>query len=493
MKKSIIIFILSLFVQIVSATGNPKVILRGDYPDPSIMRDGEDFYMTHSPFVYAPGFLIWHSRNLTDWEPICRVKIDCSRSMMAPDILKHNGKYYIYYPSSYAEIFVITADNIRGPWSEPVKLNMDIKGIDPGHVVGEDGKRYLFTNNGWITPLSDDGLAVTGKSKKVYDGWEYPAEWETEGMYLESPKLIFKDGYYYMTSAEGGTAGPATSHMCVMARSKSVFGPWENSPYNPLVHTYEASEPWWSKGHGTLIDDAQGNWWMVYHAYANGYHTLGRQTLLEPMEYKADGWFATKEGCVAEFTDVTPNHTMKLNDDFESPNLGLQWMLWDEDALDKLILEDSSLIIPAKGSTPADGRILLMTPEDQYYMTEVEIETDRRNKGGLVLFYNTKAFAGIMSDGKNFFVYNDATASKKVPNRIGNRFKARILNRGNKVSMQVKGMDGDWISLSEGVDVSAMNHNNYNGFLALRVGLLSAGKGSARFRTFRYCNTDTDN
>ena len=84
-----------------------------------------------------------------------------------------------------------------------------------------------FTNSGWVAPLSNDGLKITGENKKVYDGWVYPKSWETEGddMYLESPKLLFKDGYYYMTSAEGGTAGPATSHMCVMARSRSIFGP----------------------------------------------------------------------------------------------------------------------------------------------------------------------------------------------------------------------------------------------------------------------------
>lgn len=103
-------------------------------------------------------------------------------------------------------------------------------------MVGEDGRRYLFTNNGWVAPLSDDGLEITGENKKVYDGWVYPKNWETEGddMYLESPKLLFKDGYYYMTSAEGGTTGPATSHMCVMARSKSILGPWGHHSVLPL-------------------------------------------------------------------------------------------------------------------------------------------------------------------------------------------------------------------------------------------------------------------
>ena len=194
---------------------------------------------------------------------------------MAPDLIKHNGRYYLYYPTATGEIYVIHTDNLRGEWSKPMKL--DVKGIDPGHVVGEDGRRYLYINDGRMVQLSDDGLSVTSEVKKVYDGWQFPSEWDTEGMWLESPKLIYKNGYYYMTSAEGGTAGPPTSHMCAMARSRSVQGPWEDSPYNPLVHTYSASEPWWSKGHGTLIDDADGNWWMIYHAYPNGQYTLGRK------------------------------------------------------------------------------------------------------------------------------------------------------------------------------------------------------------------------
>ena len=129
-------------------------------------------------------------------------------------------------------------------------------------------------------------------------------------MFLEGPKLLHKDGYYYMVSAEGGTAGPATSHMVVVARSKSVFGPWENSPYNPLVHTYSASDPWWSKGHGTLIDDAEGNWWVVYHAYAQGYHTLGRQTLIDPVEWTTDGWVKLRHDA---------RHKTLKNTDWNSP------------------------------------------------------------------------------------------------------------------------------------------------------------------------------
>lgn len=96
---------LLLFILLVCATVQaysqeyPKVVLSGDYPDPSVMRDGEDYYMTHSPFYYAPGFLIWHSRDLMNWEPVCRVMPEYEGSAMAPDLLKYKGKYYIYYPA----------------------------------------------------------------------------------------------------------------------------------------------------------------------------------------------------------------------------------------------------------------------------------------------------------------------------------------------------------------------------------------------------------
>lgn len=487
-KRILTLLFLSVIANTLFASGFPRPLLHGDYPDPSIMREGKDFYMTHSPFIYSPGFLIWHSTNLIDWEPICRAKVNCEDNIMAPDLLKYKDKYYIYYPSAKAEIFVITSDDIRGPWSEPVKLNMDIKEIDPGHIVGEDGHRYLFTSSGYMTPLSDDGLRVIGKSKKVYDGWDYPRQWKTEGKFLESPKLIFKDGYYYMTSAEGGTAGPATSHMCVMARSKSVFGPWENSPYNPVVHTFEESEPWWSKGHGTLIDDADGNWWMVYHAYANGYHTLGRQTLIEPMEFRADGWFAPIEENICENDVRAHDNDIDHNDDFNGSALNLQWTCWKEDALDKIVQKNSALIIPAKGMSPVDGRVLLMTPEDACYETEVEVETGKRNKAGLVLFYNEKAFAGVVSDGNDFIVYANPQSTKIISNTIGRKFRIKLLNRGNHVTMKVADKNGKWVTLADNVDASYMHHNRYKGFLALRVGLVSAGSGTAKFSSFRYRN-----
>lgn len=467
----------------------PKAIFPGDYPDPTILRDGKDYYMTHSPFYYAPGVLIWHSQDLANWKPVCRAVPEYEGSAMAPDLVKCNGKYYIYYPSDGVN-WVVWADDIRGPWSKPVRL--DIKGIDPGHVVGEDGHRYLFTNNGWVTPLTDDGLKVAGESRKVYDGWKYPKNWVTEGndMYLESPKLIKKDGYYYMVSAEGGTAGPATSHMCVAARSKSIFGPWENSPYNPIVHTYSSKERWWSKGHGTLVDDADGNWWIVYHAYANGYHTLGRSTLIEPVEWTSDGWFRTARTAPSDLPEGQA--VMELSDDFSTPQLGLQWTFWKEYAPNALSIKNNTLEVSGKGESPSDGRLLLATATDKCYETQVEITTGKGNQGGLLLYYNEKAYAGIVSDGKTFTVYRGEKEPLTKPSIFGKTFIAKILNQGNRLTISASKNGKGWTTiqtvLAENLDVSSLNHNVYKGFHALHPALYSGGKGKAFFRNFLYRN-----
>lgn len=467
----------------VQAQAYPKVILPGDYPDPTIVRDGKDYYMTHSPFYYKPGFLIWHSQDLINWEPITRVIPEYIGSAMAPDLVKHNGRFYLYYPAEGTN-WVVWADDIKGPWSQPIDLK--VGHIDPGHIVGKDGKRYLHLSDGYVIELTEDGLATVGKMEKIYEGWEFPSTWETEGMWLESPKLNYKDGYYYMTCAQGGTAGPPTSHMVTVARSESPIGPWENSPYNPVVHTYHVSDNWWSKGHGTIVDDVNGNWWMVYHAYANGYHTLGRQTLLEPIEWLSDGWYRTKPTAQPIQATKTIKHGLELSDDFSGSELGLQWTYWKAYAPQTVSIKNNTLSLQAKGTTPADGNLLLVSPTDKNYQTEVEVQLDNGNKGGLLLYYNEKAFAGVVATAKSFTVYTDGVKSKEIPHKMGNRLFVKILNQANKCTFFVSKDGKEWSVLAKEVNVSELHHNNYKGFYALRPALVSTGKGKAHFKKFSY-------
>jgi xylan 1,4-beta-xylosidase len=120
-------------------------VFAGDYPDPSILRDRDNYYMVHSSFEYYPGLLIWHSKDLINWAPVTNALHKYVGSVWAPDLVKYNNKYYIYFPANNTN-YVITADSIKGPWSEPVDLK--IGNIDPGHIADTAGKRYLYFSSG---------------------------------------------------------------------------------------------------------------------------------------------------------------------------------------------------------------------------------------------------------------------------------------------------------------------------------------------------------
>jgi len=462
------------------ADAAPGILLRGDYPDPSILRDGDDYYMTHSPFLYTPGFLIWHSKDLVHWTPICRAMKKVVGSAMAPDLVKYHDKFYIYFPAA-GKNWVIWADNIRGPWSDPIQLDVDL--IDPGHVVDEKGRRWLFLNGGYRIRLADDGLSVIGKKEKVYSGWDYPADWKTEGKFLESPKLLRKDGWFHLISAEGGTAGPPTSHMVIDARARSLAGPWENSPHNPIVHTWSADERWWSKGHGTLVDDGHGNWWIVYHAYENGAYPLGRQTLIEPVRWTPDGWIEQAPNAPRLPISV---QQMPLSDDFAGPDLGLQWITWRDYNPVDITLKDHSLWLRGKGTTPADARLLLTTATDRAYSIQAEVTVSPGSSGGLVLFYNEKAFVGIVADGRGFTVHEDAQHSTRHDNFSGSHWFLKIVNDGKSCALLSRRDGQSWETVRSGIDASQMHHNRLKGFFALRPGLVAIGTGEVRFDHFQY-------
>lgn len=462
-----------------------QAIMAGDYPDPSIVRVGLDYYMTHSSFHYTPGLLVWHSRNLIDWKPIGHaIKEHVGGSIMAPDLIYHEGCYYIYFPAGRTN-WVVTADSPAGPWSQPVDLKVGY--IDPGHMVDDEGNRYLFLSEGYRIRLSEDGLSTVGELEQIYEGWRYPKEWLTEGFYLESPKLNFKDGYYYMTSAQGGTAGPATSHMIVSARAKSLDGPWENSPYNPIVRTKNRSETWWSKGHGTLVDTPEGDWFVVYHAYEKDYYTLGRQTLIEAIQWTADGWFTAvdPEGEAAAETD--PVATAELSDSaltlVDSGRLGLQWHFFGGERLRDYMIEDNQLVLKAAAKESAEP--LLCIPVHHAYTAEVTVTVEGEAEGTLGLYYKPGFHCGIGFNGKEPFAFRNRYKSEHTTLSQGS-VTLRIVNDHHEVSLYYRHSIGLWTKLDHGFEMSGFHHNVLGDFLSLRIALDATGEGTVTFSDFVY-------
>jgi beta-xylosidase len=471
-------------------------VLAGDHPDPSVLKVDSDYYMVHSSFESVPGLLIWHSRDLVNWEPVGPALNRHVGSVWAPDLVQHHGRFYIYFPAlggNRLTNMVVWADDIRGPWSGPIDLN--VGNIDPGHVVGADGKRYLFFSAGFMAPLADDGLSVTAPAKKVYDGWQYPEHWEVETFAQEGPKMLRHGDYYYMVLAEGGTAGPATSHMVIMARSKSLDGPWENSPYNPIVRTQSADEKWWSRGHATLLEGPDGKqWYLVYHAYENGYYTLGRQTLLEPVEWTADGWVKASGYDVARPIPLPAGgaavpHGFAFSDDFSANRIGTQWTFFHpaNPLTASYRYENDALVLKASGTSPKDASPLQFIVGDHAYEIEVEIERDETATAGLMLFYSERLFAGLGFSATNMLEYRkgDITTFPK-PVAIGRHVFLRLRNNHHVVTLWHSPDGKQWTKHWMQIEVSGYNHNVADGFLSLRPSLLATGTGEVRFRNFKY-------
>lgn len=463
-------------------------IFAGDYPDPSILRDGDNYYMVHSSFEYYPGLLIWQSKDLINWTPVTHALHKYVGSVWAPDLVKYKNKYYIYFPANNTN-YVVSADSINGKWSDPIDLK--IGNIDPGHIADENGKRYLFFSNGGCVPLSEDGLSVAGEYKASYSGWKIPRQWSIECFCMEGPKLVKRGEYYYLTVAEGGTAGPATGHMVISARSKSLFGPWENSPYNPITRTTKESERWKSKGHGTLFEDAKGNWWMMFHAYEKGFYNKGRQTSLLPVEWTKDGWYKIPDGITDDKPIKKPNlvaskTNFTLNDSFEGNTLKSQWQFFSELDVNRFQLANNSLSIKGKGDFVGSSSPLLCIPLDHSYTAEVELSIEGKATGGLVLFYNGNAFSGILANNENILANIHGWQFETEKNVIKDHVFLRLENRNNIVDMYYS-KDGDkWDKIENSLEVSGMHHNVLSGFLSLRIGLCSMGEGKVTFKNFKY-------
>ena len=478
-------------------------IFAGDYPDPSIIKDGDAYYLTFSSFDAYPGLLIWRSKDLVNWAPIAPALHSPIGSVWAPDLTKHDGRYYLYIPArtpTYKSIYVIHADSVEGPWSEPVDLHLPDH-IDPCHVVGEDGRRYLFLSNGDMIALADDGLSTIGDVRHVYDPWRYPDEWDVECFCPEGPKITRRGDWFYMLTAVGGTAGPPTGHMVIAARSKSVFGPWEDAPNNPQVRTQSRDDQWWSRGHATLVEGiADDDWWLVYHGYEMDFWTLGRQCLLDPVRWREDGWFEAVGGDLSaplekpagnnSSSEKPPPHGMPLSDDFVAPELKPHWAFYQPEAreYDRIALGFGALRLTAKGRSPADASPLCFVSGDLSYEVQVEIERDPGAVAGLLLFYNKRLYCGFGFDDGGAIMHRygqERRIGNHLPEGVRN-LSIKIRNDQHIVTMHTS-LDGSaWKKFDVQIETSGYHHNVAYDFLSLRPAIYAAGVGAARFRNLEY-------
>ena len=349
-------------------------ILPGFNPDPCICRKGDDYYMAVSSFEWFPGIPVYHSRDLKNWELYSHVltddvaidlkKLPSAKGIWAPCLTycEKEDLFYVVYGimnsmnARYFDVdnYLITAKDIKGPWSEPVYIHSS--GFDASILHDDDGRKYIVsleweTREGYEKPgaicmveYSSEKKEIVGYPKRIWSGG-------TDRGCIEAPHLTKRGDYYYIMCAEGGTG---YGHSVTMGRAKEVWGPYEGDPTNPIVTSipgdfYERHDPDHLKpkyfnpesvlqksGHGSYVETQLGEVYLV-HLTARPFApelrcTLGRETAIQKMKWTDDGWLRMYDdsNLAKEYVEESKLPEYKVSpipnfDDFDGEELGLQY------------------------------------------------------------------------------------------------------------------------------------------------------------------------
>jgi beta-xylosidase len=340
-------------------------------------------------------------------------------------------------------------------------------------------------SGGDLHPLAPDGLSITGTPIYIYKGWPIPEEWDIESFSLEGINLKKIGDYYYLLAAEGGTAGPPTGHMVVQARSRSVEGPFENAPNNPLLRTQSPDEQWWSQGHGQVIEGLHGELFMTFHAYEKGFLTLGRQNLICQLEMGKDGWLQLKKGKIDLPQPI--RKTEKGISDFV-------WQSYKEGITDRAVITSDSIVLKAEGKTPLDSSPLLLRAGDHSYEVVARLElSDPNTLGGLILFYDNQRNFGFGFGREMPLRFRNGAVSRTrslfdiKPDASGKTVVWVKIRNTNHIISGWYSPDGKaWHKYPWGYDMSGFHHNTLGEFLSVRPGIFAAGDGAVTATQLRY-------
>lgn len=500
-------------------------VLSGFYPDPSICAVGNDFYLVNSTFAYFPGIPIFHSRDLAHWNQIgnvldrpsqvCLEGCRHSQGIYAPTIRYHEGIFYVITTNvSGGGSFIVTAKDPVGPWSEPFFLGEEAPGIDPSLFFDSDGVCYYVGTrpnpegvryNGdweiWAQELDLAAMKLTGESHMLWKGAMNGAIWP------EGPHLYRKDDFYYLLIAEGGTS---VHHSVMAARSRSVFGPYEGNPANPiLTHRHLGKDyPVVNVGHGDLVEDAEGRWYMVMLASrpCEGHTSMGRETFLAKVVWE-DGWPVVNPGVgkLEEWVEL-PERDKVSSGREEALQEGLppEFMMLRNPPREPFYrLESGKLYLRLRAESlkeEANPSYLCVRQRQQDYeagaVMDFEPRTDRECAGLAIVqnnFYHVRLEKYMQGGETRIRVVlcrggqEETAESCSVP---GGSVLLRIVNRGLKASFYCETAEG-MQTVAENVDMRLLSTETAGGFTGCTLGPYASSNGmesgnQAVFKEFYY-------
>ncbi|WP_338139479.1 glycoside hydrolase family 43 protein [Streptococcus equinus] len=410
-------------------TSYQNPIVCGMYPDPSIVRVDDSFYLVNSTFEYYPGIALSKSKDLLNWTKLPSIaknhsqadlrKAKSNEGIFAVCIRYHKGYFYVI-TTNFAEWknFIIRgklSDDKENIIWENSRVEVDFPGIDPD-LYFEDDRAYVqftgYLENGQKAIRQIEIDITTGQTLKQAEILSYG----TGGRDVEGPHIIKKDGYYYLLLAEGGTG---VGHMITMFRSKNIWGPYdESAPCNPLFTNRDrAEQPLQNIGHADLFQDQLGNWWLTCLGTRPAsvgfvqYTNIGRETLLYPVDWSGD-WPVINNGTPTQTVDMTafPEHAKILSeqkatdfvDTFETTELNPEWISLRDSLASRIIFKNHTLTLT--GSTEKlDGlgvpSFLAVRQTEHDEIFQIELNQDSKlNSGafGLAVMINSNHYATLM-------------------------------------------------------------------------------------------------
>jgi len=552
MKKILLIITLVVSLSSTAQQTYTNPILSGFYPDPSICRVGNDYYIVTSSFAYFPGLPIFHSKDLVNWEQIGhamdrREQLDLkgagvSRGLFAPTIRFHNRIYYIICTLiDKGGNFVITATDPKGPWSDPAWLPQ-VNGIDPSLYFDDNDKAYVLFNS--IPPNNismHDGhrtirmfefdainLKVTGEEKLLINGGTDMAK---KPVWIEAPHIFKKDGWYYLICAEGGTG---YNHAEVVFRSRTIDGPYISYEKNPILTQRHLSRsrknPITTTGHADFVETTAGKWYAVFlgcRPYDDDHYNIGRETFMTPVEWK-DGWPLINPGFeevqyrypvplpgLTKKVDNNFNGNFLFKDEFNKGQLNYRWefLRAPEENWYSLIEKKGSLsvkLLPQTCSGKENPAFVGFRQQHLkgYAAASIDFKAAAENeKAGLMIFQNETHFYFLCQSVQNNTptvelyrsIANDKDGkmvllqSGSLP-FLKDELQLKIEARGNAYAFYYATQKGEWNLLKDAVDAKFLSTKTAGGFVGSMYTLYatSNGKKTSNKVYFSWFETKSD-
>lgn len=413
--------------QQLAAYANP--VIAGDFPDPSVIRVGSDYWATTTSGEWAPLFPILHSRDMVNWKvagAVFRQRPSWTeRNFWAPEIVEDRGRFFVFYTARKKGgplcVAVATAPQADGPYTDRGPLVcQSIGSIDAATARDEDGRFYLIWKEDgnsrnqptriWAQRLADDGTKLLGDKKELVRN---DVAWE--GGVVEGPFVVRRDGWFYLFYSGNACCGRSCNYALGVARSRKLLGPWEKNPANPIL---AANESWQCPGHGSIVEDAQGRSFLLYHSYkkSEDFAQVGREALLDEVEWgaAAAGWPTINNGKGPNRPRSGPTGDAlslildEFKDDFNSLQLDGGWQ-WPQDNEPVMRIETEGgghLLLAPKGEHASDiaGAVVARPTKSGKYTATVVIDTRAMKRGaraGLAAYQGNRDALGIaVGDGK---------------------------------------------------------------------------------------------